>query len=206
MAQRRPKPQITTPEAYAELDPRAWSPDVERLDVDPTIWDEILDRYPKLADAIAVNHALPATLVERLAVWPDEDARRAIAYSESLPITIRRWLGGDVCSSVRSALAYRADLTAAELRRLAHDPNLDVAKEARERLAALHGIDARGLRPTRTERSGIEPYSDPAILMRLLELAGAPTVEPVVPDAGSMWTITNRVQRRRAHPTAHRRC
>ncbi|WP_444898102.1 HEAT repeat domain-containing protein [Microbulbifer sp. SSSA005] len=101
------------------------------------IWEDVLEKYPKLAFWVAQNKTVPVEILENLAAHNDPKVRGMVARKRKIPESLMLQLAKDEDESVRNALANNGKITEAVLRVLINDSWQVVRERASEKLRAL---------------------------------------------------------------------
>jgi hypothetical protein len=180
---------ITSADEYArqakkhEADGLEWSATVP---VDPSIWHDVLDRYPDLDNVVIDHEALPDDVIERLSRWPWDFIRYQLWLHDRLPSHVVESLLRDIDPGVRRGIANWRGIRLDQLVELhagvVDSPILDVARVLKERFAVHWREIASPFAPIR-----LHPYEDPGDMEDVLERVGFPNLDPAHPGADDDW-------------------
>jgi hypothetical protein len=191
----RRKP-ITSADEYArqaqtakETHDHRWA---ERVRVDPSIWHEILDRFPDLAWEATQNAGLPDEIAVRLARWPNAYVRQQLAHHVDLPRQAIDTLIVDICDGVRASLTSNAQLTAEQLIALIDRDHPQAAIEPYLAWDAPYFLKLRFAVDWRDHISSSlpvrhSPFEDPQRMVELLAATGYERADPINPTPEQGW-------------------
>jgi hypothetical protein len=98
------------------------------------VWLAVLEQFPDLREWVALNKAVPISILERLARDSDPKVRATVASKRKLTEELQVLLAQDPDASVRERLACNAKCSTEIRRQLANDLELFVRSAAIERL------------------------------------------------------------------------
>jgi hypothetical protein len=181
---------ITSADEYArQAEEHGWDADLKwstTVPVDPSIWHEVLDRYPDLDNVVVDHEALPDDVVERLARWPWAFIRWQLCLRDHLPHNVVELLLRDIEPSVRSNMAFWRGITLEQLIELhagsPRAPIFGVGRCLKERFA-VHWRDVA----TQDAPVRLAPYQDVSDIRSLLANLGFSDLEPSNPKANDDW-------------------
>lgn len=179
---------ITSADSFAALARKTrvseWPP---TLQVDPSIWHEVLDRYPDLSRFVVEHKPLPNDVLERLSRWPNLSIRYQLWMHDRLPHGVVETLLRDINPGVRQGAGKWRGITLEQLA-AAHPghpswPVSDaVARSLKERFA-VHWRDIA----SQASSPRLKPYDDPKEMAALLATEGYPQLDPLNVEANSDW-------------------
>jgi hypothetical protein len=130
------EPLVSAEEFIALLDARPMSPPriAAAQAVSPSVWWDVLARYPDVAVWVAANRTIPDEIVTHLAVHPRIQVRVAVASNPGLRYELMTQLAHDKSDLVRMRIACNQRATRDVLALLVADACVVVSKHAEARL------------------------------------------------------------------------
>lgn len=106
-------------------------------DAPPTVWQEVLDRFPEYRRWVAHNKTVPIEILQILAKDPDPQVRWFVAAKNRLTPDLLEKLAHDSDESVRRRVVRHKRLPIELLESLRSDPSEGIRLIATERLSRL---------------------------------------------------------------------
>ncbi|MGM0556718.1 MAG: hypothetical protein ACQEVA_10110 [Myxococcota bacterium] len=105
-------------------------------------WRRILEEYPALHSAVALNKTIPEEIIRELSRSEDSSARSSIARTRRTPLDVLESLAQDSDASVRKSVVANPEVPREILESLRDDPWVNIREFVAKRLRKFDGGDS----------------------------------------------------------------